>query len=94
MTLQGPNGRRRQAFGLSALYIFQEKMNIEPRQEGRASLGQRAFDLQANGPLGQRSLPFAYTSSAAAGDVRELVVDEAENECLGGFVVEPFDHLD
>ena len=46
------------------------------------------------GPLVQRSLLFAYTSSAAAGDVRELVVDEAENECLGGFVVESFDHLD
>ena len=41
-----------------------------------------------------RSLPFAYTSSAAAGDMRELVVDEAENKCLGGFVVESFDHLD
>ncbi len=41
-----------------------------------------------------RSLPFTYTSSAAAGDMRELVVDEAENKCLGGFVVESFDHLD
>jgi len=56
--------------------------------------GQVSFDVLANGPLGQRSLPFAYTSSAAAGDVRELVVDETQHQGLGGFVVESLDGLD